>query len=376
MAEPTTTPAPTTQEAWDRLVTLLGRIGDEYVVPERRALDERGAADAHRFALHVLQSALFAHAEFDPARPSFKRIVSPTRKFTGDNADAIYFETEISPDHTYRVSGNLAGAAYTSFTVEAGAAAGAYPDRTCGVLNDTEIDVADDGSYEIILGGPAQDRNWLELPADAGRITTRHYFEHPTPAAANQELLVPLAIEALDPPPDPPPTWDDARVAASIERVITHVAAKTVDAPIPGASGRPSWVSGTPNVFPTPEPPGDMALSAFDAAYSMAPYMLADDEALVMTSRWPDCRFGNVCLWNLQGQTYDFVNRPVSRNRSNTVLDDDGSFRMVVAHTDPGVANWLDTEGRNLGSVFWRFFLPSGEIAPIEAEVVKIADLT
>ena len=53
---------------------------------------ERALADARAGN----RTALFAHAEFDPDRPSFKRIVSPTRKFTGDNADAIYFETEIS----------------------------------------------------------------------------------------------------------------------------------------------------------------------------------------------------------------------------------------------------------------------------------------
>ena len=366
--------APKTDEAWNELVATLGRVGSEFIVPERRALDEKTSADAYRYVSHVLQSALSAHAEFDPARPSFKRIVSPTRKFTGDNADAIYFETEISPDYAYTVKGNLSGAAYTSFTVEAGASGGAYPDRTCGVLNDTDIDVEDDGSYVITLGGSANDRNHLELPEDAGRITTRHYFEHAVPAAANQELLVPLSIEAIDPPSDPPPTWDDERVAASLQRVTTHLAQKTVDAPLPNAI-RPTWVSAEPNVFPTPEQPGDMALSAFDAAYSMAPYVIGPDEALVMTSRWPDCRFGNVCLWNLSGQTYDYVNRTVARNRANTTLEDDGSFRMVIAHEDPGVGNWLDSEGRQMGMVFWRFFLPEGDHAPIDAEVVKLADL-
>ncbi|GIT45632.1 MAG: hypothetical protein Ct9H300mP12_02170 [Acidimicrobiales bacterium] len=52
---------------------------------------------------------------------------------------------------------------YTAFTVEAGANDGSYPDRTDGMLNDTQFDVAPDGSYEIILGGESQDRNWLGL---------------------------------------------------------------------------------------------------------------------------------------------------------------------------------------------------------------------
>ena len=36
----------------------------------------------------------------------------------------------------YRVRGNLAGATYTSFTIEAGTGEGRYASRTAGVLND------------------------------------------------------------------------------------------------------------------------------------------------------------------------------------------------------------------------------------------------
>jgi hypothetical protein len=107
----------------------------------------------------------------------------------------------------------------------------------------------------------------------------------------------------------------------------------------------------------------------------MAPYALAPDEALVITGRWPTCQFANVALWNRYLQTFDYAHRPVSRNRANTTLEPDGSFRMVIAHADPGVANWIDTESRPFGMVFWRFFMPEGEIQPLDAAVVKLADL-
>jgi len=48
---------------------------------------------------------------------------------------------------------------------------------------------------------------------------------------------------------------------------------------------------------------------------------------------------------------------------------------MVIAHRDPGVPNWLDTEGRGFGMVFWRFMLPEGEIETPHAEVVPWASL-
>jgi hypothetical protein len=65
----------------------------------------------------------------------------------------------------------------------------------------------------------------------------------------------------------------------------------------------------------------------------------------------------------------------VALNRAQTELNEDGSFRMVLAHTDPGVSNWLDTEGNAFGLVFWRFFLAEGEVETPQTEVVKLADL-
>jgi hypothetical protein len=121
--------------------------------------------------------------------------------------------------------------------------------------------------------------------------------------------------------------------------------------------------------------PGDFGLAAFDAAYSMAPYAFGPDDALVMTGRWPACRSAHVCLWNRHLQTYDYAQRPVSRNRASTRLEPDGSFRIVLAHRDPGVPNWIDTEGRPFGIVFWRFMLPEGPIETPQARVVPLADL-
>jgi len=51
-------------------------------------------------------------------------------------------------------------------------------------------------------------------------------------------------------------------------------------------------------------------------------------------------------------------------------LRPDGSVRIVLAHRDPGVPNWLGTQGRPSGMLFWRFVLPEGPIAPLKAQVV------
>ena len=131
-----------------------------------------------------------------------------------------------------------------------------------------------------------------------------------------------------------------------------------------------------PHVFPPPVRPGAHALAAADAAYSMAPYLLGPDDALVMSARWPRCRCANVSLWNRQLQTFDYLRHPVSLNRAQTVIDQDDAVTMVIAHRDPGVSNWLSTEGRPFGLVFWRFMLPDGPIDTPTAQVVPVDSLS
>ena len=55
--------------------------------------------------------------------------------------------------------------------------------------------------------------------------------------------------------------------------------------------------------------------------------------------------------------------------------DSDGGFTFVVAHRDPGVPNWLDTEGRAMGNLYWRYLLSTGDIERPVCEVVSIDDV-
>jgi len=362
------------RKAFHELLDLLRELDDRYAGSEWgiEGADEIGGA--LRAVLHLLEASLVTRTESVPTHPYFREFPLPTRKFMGDNPDAIYFETAISPEQRYVLRGNVAGAVYVSITVEAGKHDGAFPSKTGGVINDMQFDVAQDGSFEIRLGGEPAPRNYLALPEDAARLTTRHYYEEEHPAA-----FVPRHIDfqivALDPQPAPsPPT--DTSVAESIRRVSNFIRGATLEQGVPGNREQPPFVSRVPNEFPKPIKPGAFGLAAADAAYSMAPYVIGPDDALVITGRWPgDCRAANVCLWNRHMQTYDYLNRQVSLNRKQTRLESDGSFRMVIAHEDPGVPNWLDTEGRPFGLVFWRFMLPEGEIETPQAEVVPLKEL-
>ena len=362
--------------AFDELLATLTSVADRFAGAEWGIGSPDDTAEALRVILHQLATGLETQFEDDPAHPVFREIVTPWRKVLGDNPDARYHDATVHPAGTYRVRGNTGGAVYVSFTVEEGPRDGRMPTRTSGVLNDTDFDIAPDGSFEFVLGGPARDRAWLPLSADASRVTVRHYWEQVEPPAAPPAPSLGLSIElvagdvatmAVAP--------SDASVAAAIRRMATFVQSRTVESIQPPGSGdAPAFVSRMPNEFVPPVPPGDHALAAADAAYSMAPYFLGPDDALVMRVRWPQCRYGGVALWNRQLQTFDYLRGRVGLNRAQAVTDD-GVSTVVIAHRDPGVPNWLTTEGRALGLVFWRFLLVEGPIEPITAEVVPVDSL-
>ena len=367
------------RRALHELIDLLGEVDEHWVSPEWNLHSDEDVFGAHRAVMHMLQWGLVGLFERDPAAPRFHRIVDPDRKVLGDNPDAVYLDAPVSADHAYRVTGEIKGATYVSVTVESGEAWGSMDNQTVGVLNDESFDVDADGRFEILLGGEPRPRNWLGLPEITGSITTRHYFEDPTHAAADPARVPEMRIEVIDadgnPVTAPPPRPSDASVAAGIRRVAGLVRELTVDRP-PQSSAEPrAWISLEPNVFPPPGKPGDLGLAAFDAAYAMAPFLIGPDEALVIRARWPRCRYANVCLWNRHLQTFDYANRSISLNRAQTVADSDGRFTAVIAHGDPGVPNWLDSEGRPFGIVFWRFMLPEGDIETPQAEVVPFSEL-
>ena len=330
------------------------------------------------FAMHSLHHALQFWLEADPARPRWYRWFSPTKKLLGDNPDTVYYGTVVDPTRTYRVRGNTAGACYTSFTVETGTAGGHMAKALGHTLNDDQFDVDAAGNFELTVGPGDGGRNHLRLDPESGSITTRHYYELARCAALDPALHVPLTIEPLE-DPGPPPVPDDAATAANIERVATFLRSVTVDwghhALPPGAI---PWTSPEPNVFTNPpDHDGNLGIgyAATDNVYRSTRWHLGPEEALVIRGRFPRCRFANVVLFNHHMQTPNYDRRQVSLNRVQTQYEADGSFRMVLAHQDPGVPNWLDTRGLERGTVFWRFLLPSEPLTQLQTEVVRLTDL-
>lgn len=362
--------------ALEDLRAALGELEARFHEPEWRMGSPVDFAEARRTVMFHLHHAIEVWFEPNPESPGWRRFVTPTKKILGDNPDAIYYATPISAAHSYRIRGNTAGATYTSYSVEVGAVDGANPTGIGATLNDTEFEIARDGSYEIIASAtkPAKG-NWLRLDPTAGSLTTRHYYEREQCIAADQMHHIPLSIERLDRTAPPPPPSDES-VAAGMRRVANFLRA-TINPPGLDPTKAPPWVSIVPNQFNPPRRDDSnrgVGFAAVDNVYALAPWRLGPDEALVIRGRFPKCRFANLVLWNRYTHTLDYAHRRVSLNRKQTKLERDGSFKIVIAARDPGVPNWIETEGRPTGTLFWRFQLPEEPIAPLVTKVVRISE--
>ena len=356
--------------ALNELQEQLDQFELAFAAPEWKLRTPTDFAEARMMLLHSLMHALEAWLEADPARPFFTAFINRHKKLLGDNPDARYFTAVISDQYRYRIRGNLAGATYTSFTLEM--AAGELDAGIGATLNDSQFKTDANGDFEIILSREKAGDNWMPLQKGVASITTRHYYERKLSINNDPLHHIPLMIENLDevPPRDAP---SDAGIAAGIRRVTTFLKGTVI--PMNTGIELP-WVSRVPNTF-NPIVADDsnegVTYAARDNVYAMAPFVLGPNQALLIRGRFPKCRFANVVLFNRFLQTLNYEERSISRNRAQTVLKEDGSFEMIVAHKDPGRPNWLDTEGRPYGIMFWRFQLAEEAIEPLRTEVIELS---
>lgn len=372
---------PGSRRALHDLLATLAEIDRVHLGADRGIREPGEVATGIRFLLHLLGGGLDLAFEADPRRPEFRPTMSAGRRFYGDNPDAIYQSTTIDPTLAYRIRANTTGAVYTSFSVEGGGGLDSRypPGRVVSSLNDTKLGVASDGSYELIASTEPRTGSgaWLPLAPDACSIVTRHYFEGDAPV--DRRLAIPIEIEAIEIGESGAPSTagqgvDDAAVASGIRRVENFVRGLSLDY---GKNGPAiDFASREPNRFGPPSGwSGEAGQGPVDQSNLWAPFALGDGDALVIEGRFPRCRFGNLVVWNRHLQSLGRPGTRASLNRRQTHLEPDGRFRIVVAHEDPGVPNWLDTGGERSGVVFVRYLLPEERPEALETRVVRVAAL-
>ncbi len=83
--------------------------------------------------------------------------------------------------------------------------------------------------------------------------------------------------------------------------------------------------------------------------YVMGRFDLKPGEAFVVDVGDGGAEYFTVPLSNIWGTTLDIVDRTGSLNKAQSVPNEDGTYTYVISPTDPGVANWIDSDGLQRG---------------------------
>lgn len=352
--------------AWQRWTATLDRLG-ERLRGEGFPADDRGRAEGLR---HLARQAAFAlrdeleHA--DPRHPQLHRYELPWSQWGAPNPDNVYFRCAIDPAATYVLRAEVAGRHEALFSLLEGDMH-LEEDEVYAELALSDLG-ARDGAIEITIGP--------EAPSGASAAT------HLTTAPGARLLLVRqylydwagepvggFSVERVDTAGVPPPPPTPGQVAGAldragvwVERSIEHWAAYV-------AASRDLLEH---NTFTPPNtPPG----GAPHIGYGGGCWDLGEDEALVVEHDLPDARYWG---WSIHRMHWfdsgDWARRPTSCNGHQAHVDADGRVRVVIARHDPGVPNWLDTEGLPLGMAVYRYVGARTKPLP-EARVVPVAEV-
>lgn len=310
-----------------------------------------------RHVARQLVMALQGHLEHgDPAHPTFHRYEEPWVQWGGPNPDNVYLRAPIDPAATYRVWADVTGVRELIVSLVEGdmhlGAFGVWSEHTLADLNVV------DGRLELWVSPDEHEGNWLRTEPGATQLLIRQYQ-----VDWEADRIATFHIENVDTvdPPGPPPADAVDKAVAWVEASLTFWRDYMEGA----RAAMPHNAFGPPTT-----PPG----GAPNIAYGGGWWELGPDEALVVTHEVPDADYWGWTVhhrWRMDSG--DFADRLTSTNAAQAHVDD-GRVRLVLAHEDPGTANWIDTQAEPEGLLVYRYVGTRTRPVP-EAEVVRLADL-
>lgn len=355
---------PTVQAAYRSVAeTWLGRA---------KASDAMRACFEDAFA-EVMFSAAVWSSNQDALRPKVSCITRlahpvqgraiPGSRWGIDNPDSVYRVIPISGDERYEIHGRVGHNRMTEnyFTLwDANMG-------TVAVLNGRTMEVESDGSFTITVDSdPAAGRaNHVQSTPEAHEFYIRDVLLNWDRDDPNH-----LSVQRLGGPPSRPARTRDEQADATADMMAYFA----------NFTGKLSHgvYKMAPNDF-------NLAWSADkvgamrNQVYVMGRFDLNPGEAFVVDVGDGGAEYFTVPLSNIWGTTLDIVDRTGSLNKSQSTPNADGSYTYVIAPTDPGVANWIDSDGLNEGILTLRMAEFGGE-GPKEdlgarGRVVKLDDL-
>lgn len=352
---------------WQELCAALER-SSKLVLGAGVPDSPRDRAEGFRYLTRFLAAGTVACvAHDDPDYPVFGRLMDITMPWGLDNPDCLYLHAAVRGDANYIIQGNRGSANHIDIQANFGHFANGDISTwgTISSLSGFDLEVDSNGDFELLVGAEERDGNWLRLAPNAEFIMVRQYFND-----WENERPADLTIEREDAPYPPPPIRTD-QLAARIDKLRRWL-----------ERGGALWeqmsrgllaMESNSLIFHLPDNSDERA-GMRGQAYGMGNFDCQSDEAIIVEFTPPPCHHWSFGIANYYWESIDFGNRQTSLNGHQAWLDERGVFRCVIAHSDPGIANWIDTAGYCRGSITARFLLAESISKPTLRRV-RLADL-
>lgn len=348
---------------WRDFCARLAEAGEVLDRPDApdTAFDQ---AEGLRYLSRLTRTAL--NMLVDSGDPDFPRIFQLTDdkiKIGADNPDNIYQQAVVRGDREYRIRGTRGTVPYLSIGTKANRYAIDGTMTSTGEIEFADVELAADGTFEIIVSAKQHPGNWLPMAEDTTFLIIRQTFDD-----KKTQIPAEMHIERISDGPAVP-------------------ALLTADAIAQQLQGSAAWVRGTANTFADwsewfksqPNRIYDADQTVFYRGggdpkiwYGHIYYDLAPGEALVLEVMPPEnCRMWNFQIDNWWMESLDHVHQKVWINNSQASYEADGSIVLVCADADPGFGNWIDLAGHRQGTGLWRWIEADDHPVP-QCRIVKL----
>jgi hypothetical protein len=288
----------------------------------------------------------------------------------GTSADLYHVTASVDGRHTYRLFGRIGDLKVLVMqvfnTILGGAGQKQLVDADLAKLCDAN------GNFEVILSAKPHNGNWIPLDSssDFNFIFIRRFFDD-----WNGDRGA-LDIELLDGPVDNQ-DLDEAAMARRIRRASDSLTflVKRWNIGIydlymsrnNGSKNKVAVVSGS-------EIASDSAGSP-STFYTWGVFDILDDEALIIEYPVPQAAFWSLQIQDVWTKPINYLDHQSDINQRHAVIDSDAKFRAVICHKDPGVTNWLDTDGHKEGTIVGRAYLAQTKPATPIVKLIKVQDI-
>jgi hypothetical protein len=348
---------------WRRLCDRIAATGDRFGgfgFPT----EPRDQAEAVRHLTRLTSFAVQWFLEFgDPEFPAFLRFDDDVTRWGGPNVDNHYLRAKIDSRFTYYLRANVTGVrALIISTPEGDLQMGKR--RVFAERSLDELHVAPDGSLTVVLSPDRHDGNWIPLDPAVDHVLIRQYVSD-----WERDRVATFCIDKVGNEGRAPGPLTPERVACALTDAMAWIEASLAFWPrylAERAAQTPANVLGAPHTVPG---------GATDILYGAGFWKLGADTALVIELAPPVARYWSFQLYSLPWfESLDAANHITSLNGHSVHIDEDGRARLVVAHGDPGVPNWLDTEGRPEGMISYRYVWSETTPTPM-VTLVRLRDV-